>query len=112
MLQEHKDKIIMEVGGHDHFTSMRYHTTRDVLDTSSEPDSSLFHNILVNPSMTPWYGNNPAVSAIEIDDDTLIPHSYNASYLNLQPTIGKQARTPFNKLEFRDLDYAKEFGID
>ena len=53
-----------------------------------------------------------AVSAIEIDDHTLIPHSYNASYLNLQPTIGKQARTPYNKLEFRDLDYAKEFGID
>lgn len=89
LLEKFKDKVIMEVGGHDHFTSMRYHTTKDVLDTSSaaESDDSLFHNILVNPSITPWYANNPGVSGIEINDQTLVPHNYHATYLNLKKTI-------------------------
>ena len=33
------------------------------------------------------------------------------SHLNLRPTIGKEQITPFNKLEFRTLDFKKEFGI-
>ena len=88
LLQRYKDKVIIEVGGHDHFTSMRYHTTRGILDTDESPDDSLFHNILVNPSLTPWYANNPGVSAIEIDEETLVPHNYQATYMNLKPTIG------------------------
>ena len=68
----------MEVGGHDHFTSMRYHTSEDILNTSDDEttDGNLFHNILVNPSLTPWYYNNPGVSALEIDDKTLVPQNY------------------------------------
>ena len=102
----------MEIGGHDHYASMRYHTARDILDTSDAEDDSLFHNILVNPSLTPWYSNNPGVSALEIDDETLIPHNYQASYLNLAPTMGRKAhKTPYDELEFRDLDYQAEFGL-
>jgi hypothetical protein len=113
LLQRYKDKIIIEVGGHDHFTSMRYHTTRDILDTesSTKTDDSLFHNILVCPSLTPWYDNNPGISAMEIDDETLVPQNYQATYLNLKPTIGKKQRTPYRKFEWRDLHYAEEFGI-
>ena len=105
----------MEVGGHDHFTSMRYHTQKDILDTDYdvELDDSLFHNILVNPSLTPWYYNNPGVSALEINDKTLVPHNYQASYLNLAPTMGKKApMTPYDELEWRDLDYQTEFGLE
>lgn len=78
LLSQYKDKIILEVGGHDHFTSMRYHTQKDILDTSVDgpTDDSLFHNILVNPSLTPWYYNNPGVSAFEVNDETLVPHNY------------------------------------
>ena len=113
ILEDHKDKIIMEVGGSDHFTSMRYHTTREIMDLSStEVDASLFHNILVNPSMTPWSSNNPGVSALEITDDTLIPRNLQATYLNLRRTIGKKQKTPYSLLEWRDLDYLEEFGID
>lgn len=112
----HKEKIIIEVGGHDHFTSMRYHTRRDILDiidhSWDQPDDTLFHNILVNPSMAPWQRNNPGISVMEVEDETLIPHKYHASYLNLGATIGKQHHTPYRKLEWRDLDYYEDFGID
>ena len=33
------------------------------------------------------------------------------SFLNLEPTLGKSKSTPFNELEFRSVDFAKEFGI-
>ena len=104
----------MEVGGHDHFTSMRYHTERCILDTETPgaTDTSLFHNILINPSMTPWYSNNPGISAMEICDDTLVPHHYQATYLNLKETIGKETRTPYSMLTWRDVDYFADYGID
>ena len=114
LLERHKDKVIIEIGGHDHFTSMRYHTKRDIMDTKSPTatDDSLYHNMLVNPSATPWYGNNPGISAIEIDDETLIPHNYHATFLNLKKTLDKPTRTPYKQLEWRDCDYTKEYGID
>lgn len=113
LIQLHKDKIIAEIGGHDHFTSMRYHTDKEIfdIDSPSDSDDSLYHNILVNPSMTPWYSNNPGVSAMEIDDETLVPHNYHATFMNLKPTIGKERRTPYQNLEFRDLDYQKQFDL-
>ena len=91
LLSQYKEKIIIEIGGHDHFTSMRYHTNYDVLDTTvpAPDDALLFHNILINPSVSPWNGNNPGISKFEIDDKTLLPFNYEASYLNLQDTIGK-----------------------
>ena len=48
---------------------------------------------------------------MEICDEDLIPHKYQASYLNLEPTIGKEEVTPYEELEWRDLDYEKEFGL-
>lgn len=87
----------MELGGHDHFSSMRYHTTRDIMDLrSTELDNSLFHNILVSTSLSPWYSNNPGVSAVEISDDTLIPKNLQTTYLNLKSTIGKKQITPYS----------------
>ena len=67
------------------------------MDTKSPTatDDSLYHNMLVNPSATPWYGNNPGISAIEIDDETLIPHNYHATFLNLKKTLDKPTRTPY-----------------
>ena len=92
---------------------MRYHTAKDIMDVSEDgyEDESLFHNILVNPSMTPWYGNNPGISVMEINDEDLIPYNYHASYLNLGPTVGKKEKTPYEQLEWRDLDYEAEYGL-
>ena len=78
LLNKYKDKIIIEVGGHDHFSNMRYHTDRDVLDMTvpAPADADLFHNLIINPSVSPWHGNNPGISVFEIDDITLEPQNY------------------------------------
>ena len=114
LLRKYKEKIIIEIGGHDHFNSMRYHTDADISDSTvpAPNEADLFHNILVNPSVSPWSGNNPGISAFEIDDESLVPHNYHATFLNLRETIGKDQRTPYSQLEWRDLDYKQEFGIE
>ena len=95
LLEQHKDKILIELAGHDHFASLRAH----VSDSGSS-----FHNIFIGPSITPWYSNNPGVSSFEVSDD-LVPHKLRSTFLNLQPTIGQEEPLPFGELEFRELNY-------
>ena len=65
---------------------------------------------MVNPSITPLYGNNPGVSVVEIGDDQ-IARNLRQSYLNLNATIGKDDVTPYDELDFRNLDMAADYGL-
>jgi len=111
LIEHYKDRIIIEIAGDDNFMSTRYHTSQDILDSHESEESNLYHNMLILPSMTPWDKNNPAISSLEVANDTLIPHNYKALYLNLRPTMNKRWATSFKKLEFREMDVAKDFGL-
>ena len=74
---------------------MRYHTGSQVFDLPDPERDYDFHNLLIAPSFTPWYKNNPAVSVFEIDDG-LIPINLKSTYFNLKPTIGKDDRTSYD----------------
>ena len=66
------------------------------------------------PSITPWYSNNLAVTSFEINrhqGGDLVPEKLRSTYLNLQPTIGLEKPLPLDQLEFRELDYAKQYGV-
>lgn len=63
----------MEVSGHDHLSSLRYSTSADIVDLAAT-DADFFHNMMICPSMTPWYGNNPGMGVFEIDLVTHTPH--------------------------------------
>ena len=103
MIEKHRDRIIIEIVGHDHFADLRY-------NTSTTDEQYFYHNMLVVPAVTPVYNSNPGVAYLEIDDD-LKPVNFKQSNLNLYATLGKDDDTPYEKLEFRDLDYAAEFGL-
>ena len=102
ILDEYKDRILLELAGHDHFASLRAHMN---------DEWEVYHNLFVAPSITPWYKNNPGVTSFEITDDTLIPQKLRTTFLNLRKTLGKETVTPFEELEFRELDYEASFGI-
>ena len=108
-MRKYQDKIILEVAGHDHFGSLRYHETK-AGDWEGTSGSSLFHNFLVAPSITAWYGNNPGVTVLEVGDD-LIARNLKSSFLNLEATIGRVDDTPYSELEFRNLDWTVDFGV-
>ena len=112
ILRKYKDRVIVEVGGHDHFSSVRYHSTKNVFDLPDPEGERLnFHNLIIAPSFTPWYRNNPAVSVMEIDEQQ-IPRNFRSTYWNLGDTIGDTQVTPYEDLEFRDLDYKEAYGLD
>ena len=46
--------------------------------------------------MTPWYYNNPGTAVFELRDKDYVPTALKHSFLNLEPTIGKDKVTPFN----------------
>lgn len=59
ILSKYRSKILLEVGGHDHFASLR----------SATDEQGPFHNLFVGPSITAWYYNNPSVSSFVIDEE-------------------------------------------
>ena len=63
MIRRHKDRIIIEIAGHDHLASLRSHTGSSVLNLEDPATEFSFHNLIIAPSFTPWYKNNPGVSA-------------------------------------------------
>lgn len=95
ILEEFKDRVIIELAGHDHLESVRTHKIGK---------DNFFHNLLVAPSITPWYKNNPGVSSLKIGND-MVARNLKTTFLNLNPTIGLINSTPFDKLEFRELDF-------
>ena len=88
MLRKYKDKIVIELAGHDHYTAMRYHSSSGVLDFEDPEIKYNFHNLIIGPSLTPWYSNNPGVSVLEFSEN-LVPENMQTTFLNLAPTIGK-----------------------
>jgi hypothetical protein len=84
MLEMYRDRIIIEVAGHDHFADVRYKQSESTLSE----DSYFYHNIFVTPGVTPVYGSNPGVAFLEIDDE-LKPTNLRQSNLNLQATLDK-----------------------
>ena len=98
LLRKHKDRVVAEIAGHDHLASLRAHSGSHVLDLEDPPTEFNFHNLIIAPSFTPWYGNNPAVSGFIIDDQTMRPRSFQATYLNLKPTVGRPHETPYDNL--------------
>ena len=60
LIEEFRDRIIIEVAGHDHFSSLRSHKINE---------TEFFHNLFVAPSITAWYHNNPGVSSFKINDE-------------------------------------------
>lgn len=60
LIEEFKDRIVIELAGHDHFASLRTH---------KRGEDDYFHNLLVLPSITAWYDNNPGVSSFRINSE-------------------------------------------
>lgn len=107
IIRDHKDQIIIEVGAHDHIASLRYHSSKNVMDL---PDPSVaydFHNLLVAPAVTPNKNQNPGIAMFEVDNG--IPHSLKYEFLDLNPTFGS-TNVPAN-LTFMSLDFAAQYGV-
>jgi hypothetical protein len=108
ILREYKDRIIIEVGAHDHTSSLRYHSSRNVLDFPDPSTHFFFKNLLVAPAIDPNKKNNPGISMFKVDDSG-VPHNLKYEFLNLNPTYGL-TDIP-KKLSFYSLDFASKYQL-
>ena len=97
IIRKHHDKIVMEIGAHDHFSDLRYHSNKDA--------PYFYHNILISPGVTPITKQNPGFATFDIDL-TMTPTNLTMTFLDLDKTYGmKSAPTdikdvPINVLKF------------
>lgn len=73
ILRDHSDQILIEVGAHDHYSTLRYHTSNYVMDLPDPSTKTYFHNLFVAPGVTPNKDQNPGISMFEVDSG--VPHS-------------------------------------
>jgi hypothetical protein len=110
MLRDNHDLVVMEVGGHDHFADLRFHTSKNVAELKDLSGSTFnFHNLFVSPGMTPYGNSNPGVSKFELNSD-FVPQNLRMEFLDLDYTIGKQS-VPYSEAKFWTVDYAKDYGV-
>lgn len=68
LLRDNHDLVVIEVGGHDHFADLRFHSSKGVAELNDPSSLFNFHNLFVSPGMTPYGDSNPGVSMFEIND--------------------------------------------
>jgi len=71
LLRDYHENIVIEVGAHDHYADLRYHSSHNVPDLKDTSEQFYFHNIVINPGITPNKGQNPGIAMLEIDENNL-----------------------------------------
>lgn len=69
ILRTYSDQVILEIGGHDHYADLRFHSSWDVAGLKNTPAEFKFHNLMVAPGISPNKGQNPGVATFDISDD-------------------------------------------
>lgn len=108
-MRDNYDLIVLEVGGHDHYADLRFHTSQNVANIKDAKDKFNFHNLFVSPGMTPYGDSNPGVSKFELDSN-LVPQNLRMEFLDLDATFGKTS-VPYSEAKFWTVDYAKDYGV-
>lgn len=104
IIGQHHDKIVMEIGAHDHFSDIRYHSNKDAA-------TYFYHNILISPGVTPRNKQNPGFATFDIDL-SMTPTNLKMTFLDLDKTFGMEsAPNDINAVPINVVDFSKEFGL-
>lgn len=81
----------MEIGAHDHFSDIRYHSSDD-----SNAKKFFYHNILISPGITPIKKQNPGFATFDLDLSTMTPKNLKMTFLDLDKTFGMKSIPPIS----------------
>ena len=110
LLLKYAEQIAIEVGGHEHVTDIRYHSTDGLYNSQSPTSQANFHNILIAPGVTPWYGQNPGVAVFDLSDDG-IPSGLKMEFIDMISFEGLSSLS-YEDLSFKSMDFAKDHGLN
>jgi hypothetical protein len=101
LFQQHQDRIILEVAGHDHWGDVRYNDAKE----------GVYRNMFIPIAVGMNQGNLPGFSTFTIDKDTFEPSGLEISSLDIQATYGLTEIPPLSSIPKYKLDF-NHFGID
>ena len=104
-MEKHRDKILLEVTGHDHLAGLRTH---QVSDSSS---GEQYLNKVLFPSITANSDTNPGFGTFEYDTDTQVISKLKFTYVDVDGTIGMPADTSFEELSWMNVNFETKFGL-
>jgi len=112
MLRTYKDSVVIEVGGHDHFADLRYHSSYHVADLEDSSTKFYFHNLFVAPGATTYGNSNAGIAYFELTSD-YVPTNLRLEFLDLDSTnavVGTD-RPTYEDAVWWSIDYAKQYGV-
>ena len=104
MIRRYHETIVIEVGGHDHFGDLRFHSSNGVAGLPDSGETFNFHNLLVTPGCTPYGGSNPGIAMFEVSK-SMKPQNLRFEFLDLDATFGQQKFT-YADATFYTVNYA------
>ncbi len=105
VLKQYRDKIILEVTGHDHLSGLRYHEVDD------SPGEYFLTKVLF-PSVTASSSTQPAFSTFEYDTETGVASNLQYTFIDLQKTIGLPEDTSINEFDWFTVNLEEKFGLE
>lgn len=124
LINQYSDRVIMEIGAHDHYGDLRYHD-KDISDVdfndkvkvsklvqkarkeaSPAENKEFFRNIFITPAVSPIKTNNPGVTLLEVDDLTLEPQNLISHFFQLN-----KYNEDSSVDEFHIVNYQDDFGV-
>eukprot|EP00347_Sterkiella_histriomuscorum_P022332 403330854 len=107
ILNQYKDRIVIEVSAHDHFSDVRYHSD------GNEDNKQFYHNLIVSPGISPVKNQNPGIAHFEIDRSTFIPQNLRMIFIALEQTYAltkSQITAAKTNLPFRTVTFS-DYGL-
>lgn len=103
-MELHRDKIVLEVVGHDHLAGMRYSEVE-------HKEGDYYLNKVLFPGLTASSKTQPGFATFVYDSETRKAEQLKFTYIDMDSTIGLPASTPFDELTWFDVDFDEKFDL-
>jgi hypothetical protein len=100
LFKKYQSQIVLEVGGHDHWTDLRY----------IDDPTGAYRNLFIPISIGLDHGNLPGVSNFKIQEKTFTPYDLVVNSLDIRETYGMSQIPRLDQITTHVLEF-KNFGI-
>lgn len=103
-MEEHREKFLLEVTGHDHLSDLRY---QEVFNSPGE----YYLNKVIFPGLTASSNTEPGFGTFVYDSEDATVSELKFTFIDLEDTIDKPEETPFDELKWFNVDF-NDFGLE
>lgn len=106
IMKKYKDKISLEVTGHNHLAGMRIQSLGD-----SDDSDEYYLSKVIFPGLTAASATQPGFASFVYDTDSATIEELEFTYVDVNGSIGKPEDTPFDELTWLKVDFTEKFDL-